>query len=258
MNGIRLVGCFVAGLVCGVSVVWFAVPAKKLPAVHRAPVERKTAKAFIVEREGLRREVATDEERKLRARIAEIEGALQTAQSVLKAAETNGSALAKKPLSYDEWFALQRTANPERYVMLTNNIIRSGSRLATSYMARAEALDTVDASSFDAEDAACHAEYRDALAKFSDLQREELARRCLSPDFKADSSPEWQAQMREAGRRMRELETRERFLLLGEAGRLRGLNAKDARELAETMHLIIETTSGEKRLLKFQREGGQQ
>lgn len=237
MSGFRTVCAFVVGMGFGAAVVWLVAPEKR--AVRRTAPES-------VER-------AVRPKRLLR-RIAEIESELRTAKSTLKTAETNAVARAGRPLSYDEWFALQREANPEAYMKLTNNIVRWQGQWARDYATRAELLDTVDSSAFGSEDAAVHAAYREALVRIADLRRDELARRCASPDFEADASPEWRQQLEEAGRRLNDLEGRERFLLLGEAGRLHGLNADDARELAETMHLILEATSSSKRLLKPQRE----
>ena len=255
MNGIRTVCAFVVGLGFGAAVVWFVAPEKG--GVRTAPesVERARPKRLIAEGKDFERAIAAGEEKRLLKRIAEIEGELRTAKSALNTAETNASARASRPLSYDEWFALQREANPERYRALTNSVVRSISRWALEYRSRAELLDTVDASAFGAEEAAVHGAYRDALARISDLRREELARRCASPDFKADNSSEWQSQLREANRQVNELEARERFMLLGEAGRRHGLKADDARELAETMHLIIETTSSSKVFMTPQWEG---
>ena len=254
MNGFRSVCAFVAGLGFGAAVVWLAAPAKRGVRTASESVERVRPKRLIAESKDFERTVAEDEEKRLLKRIAEIEGELRTAKSTLKTAETNVAARAGRPLSYDEWFALQREANPESFRALTNGIVRWQGQWAREYATRAELLDTVDASAFGAEDAAIHAAYREALVRIADLRRDELARRCASPDFKADTSPEWQRQLKEAGQRLNDLEGRERFLLLGEAGRLHGLNAGDARELAETMHLILEATSSSKCFLKPQRE----
>ena len=178
------VGALLGG---GAAVVWFVAPEKK--AVRTAPesVERARPKRLL-------------------KRIAEVESELRTAKSTLKTAETNAAARSGRPLSYDEWFALQREANPESFRALTNGIVRWQGQWAREYETRAELLGTVDASAFGAEDAAVHAAYREALARIADLRRDELARRCASPDFKADTSPEWRQRLWEAGRRLNDLE----------------------------------------------------
>lgn len=255
MNGIRSVCAFVVGLGFGAAVVWFVAPETR--GVRTAPesVGRARPKRLIAESKDVERAMEAGEEQRLLRRIAEIESELRAAKSAMRSAETNAAARAGRPLSYDEWFALQREANPESFRTLTNSIVRWQGQWARDYATRAELLDTVDVSAFGSEDAEVHAAYREALVRIADLRRDALARRCASPDFKEDNSPEWQQQLKEAGRRLNDLEGRERFLLLGEAGRLHGLNASDARELAETMHLILEATSSSKVFLKPQREG---
>lgn len=254
MNAFRSVCAFIVGLGFGAAVAWLVAPEKKVVRTVPESVERARPKKLIAESKDFERTIAAGEEKRLLKRIAEIESELRTANSALKTAETNAAARAGRPLSYDEWFALHREVNPESFRALTNGIVRSQGKLAREYAARAELLGTVDASAFGAEDAEVHAAYREALERIADLRRDELARRCASPDFKADNSPEWRQRMKEATRRLNDLEGRERFLLLGEAGRLHGLNAGDARELAETMHLILEATSSSKCFLKPQRE----
>ena len=254
MNAFRSVCAFLVGLGFGAAVVWLVAPEKKAVRTAQESVERARPKKLIAESKDFERAVAAEEEKRLLKRIAEIESELRTANSALKTAETNAAARSGRPLAYGEWFALHREANPESFKALTNGIVRSQGKLAREYAARAELLGTVDASAFGAEDAEVHAAYREALERIADLRRDELARRCASPDFKADDSPESRQRMKEAGQRLNDLEGRERFLLLGEAGRLHGLNAGDARELAETMNLILEATSSSKCFLKPQRE----
>lgn len=254
MNGFKSLCSFIVGLCFGAAAVWFVAPEKGTVRAAPESVEQAHPKRLIAEGKDLKRTLEADEDRRLAERIAEIEKELRAAKSNLESAESNAAERSDRPLSYDEWFALQREADPARYAALTNSVVRSQRRWTREYAARAELLDTVDTSAFGSEDAAVHSAYRDALAQVADLRRDELARRCASPDFKADNSPEWQRQMKEATRRLNDLEGRERFLLLGEAGRQHGLTEKDALELAETLHRVIETTSSSKRFLKPQRE----
>ena len=251
----RALCAFLFGLCAGAGAVWLFEPPQDADARHApAPSVGTAKKRILSEADGLRRGIEAREDRLLRERIAGIERDLRAAKSSLDSAETNAAARSGRPLSYDEWFALQREVDPARYAMLTNGIVRSRGRFAREYAMRAELLDTVDTSSFSAEDASVHAAYRDALSRIAELRREELAMRCVSPDFKADVSPEWRQELEAVSARARELAVRDRFLLLREAGRLHGLSGSEAQELAETMHLILETTSGAKALLKPQRE----
>lgn len=254
MSGFRSIGAFVVGLGFGASLVWLAVSEKSDVRMDRESVGQPRAKRLLVERKGVERSIGAEEDRRLAERIAEVEKELRAAHADGKSSETKVEESSRRPLSYGEWFALQRKADPVRYAQLTNGIVRSQRRVIGDYALRVDLLDTVDVSAFAPKDASVHADYRDALARIADLRRDELARRCVAPDMKVENSPEWQRQLKEAAQLVHELQPRERFLLLGEAGRLHGLNRRDAEELAETLHLIIETTSSSKRYLKPERE----
>lgn len=254
MRGFRSFCAFVVGLGFGASLVWIAAPGKTRVQPEAEPVARTHVTKRLVDSKASDRAIEASEEQRLVACIAEIEKELRAANSRAMSPGPKGDEEPQRPLSYNEWFDLQREVNPVRYRQLTNGVVRSQQRMIRDYARRVDLLGTVDVSAFDPEDAAVHAAYIEALSRITELRREELARRCLDPDFKPVDSPQCQQQLQEAGRQVNELQARERFLLLGEAGRRYGLNDREAQELAETMHLIIETTSSSKRFLKHQRE----
>lgn len=239
---------FVAGVLCGVAGGWWLIPesagsAEPAPVSVRRP--RARMKPVMADDRELAGKVETESEKLLFQRVAELESEVTVAERAREDAA---------PLSYNEWFALQREANPGVYARLTNGVARSAIRSAVTGRMRAELLGTVDLSGCSEEEQACHAEYRAALNALSRLDCERLARRFLDPDFQPNDSEEDRERRRAAGSTAWDLAGRERMTLLREAGRLYGLDRAAAEELAGTMHLIVETTSSSKRFLKPQRE----
>ena len=177
----------------------------------------------------------------LRARVAELERLLAEKSSEAEKPREEKMAEAPRPMerggSPSEWMKHLQKTDPARYTQITNRIASWRRRRAETARSKMEFLSSIDTSRMSAAARKVHEELQELVAR-----REEIESQIHQEGISDDERHRLFEEMRQTGRRMNELNSKERDNLLAETARNLGFEGEDVKEVVSTVKEVVEAT----------------